>query len=131
MIVSGVGIFIMGKIQDKIKKEKRVILLGYILEMAGYLGYFFVSNMVQLFIVQVLLGISMTIRIPAFDSFYTKYLEPGKFASQWAAWEGVYFIVTGIAALIGALVVKLFGFRSCSLSCSKNEINSPSFSLIP
>ena len=53
----------------------------------------------------------MVIHLPAYDSFYTKYLEKGKFASQWAVWEGVYYTTTGIAALIGAFLVKLFGFK--------------------
>lgn len=111
MIVSGLGIFIMGKVQDNIKKDKPVIIIGYVFESVGFLGYFFVSNVIQLFMVQFLLGISMVIQIPVFDSFYTKHLEKGKFASQWSAWEGMYFTVTGVAALIGAFLAKIFGFK--------------------
>ena len=111
MIVSGVGIFVMGKIQDKIGKDKPVIVLGYALESLAFLGYFFVSNVTQLFLVQALLGISRVLITPAYDSFYTKYLEKGKFASQWAAWEGVWYIVTGTAALTGAFLVKIFSFK--------------------
>lgn len=111
MIISGVGILVMGKVQDKIKNDKPAIMLGYALEALGFLGYFFVSNVKQLFLVQVLLGVGTVIKTPAYDSFYTKYLEKGKFASQWAAWEAVWYIVTGIAALAGALLVKLFSFK--------------------
>ena len=111
MIVSGLGIFIMGGIQDNIKKDKLVIIIGYALESLGFLGYFFVSNVIHLFMVQLLLGISMVIQTPVFDSFYTKYLEKGRFASQWSAWEGMYFTITGVAALIGAFLVKIFGFK--------------------
>ena len=102
MIISGTGILAMGKIQDKIKNDKPAIMIGYSLEALGFLGYFFVSNVVQLFLVQVLLGIGIVVKTPAYDSFYTKYLEKGKFASQWAAWEAAWYIVTGIAALAGA-----------------------------
>ena len=115
MIISGVGILFMGNIQDKIRKDKPAIILGYALEASGFLGYFFVSNVMELFLVQVLLGISTVIKTPAYDSFYTKYLEKGKFASQWAAWEAVWYIVTGVAALIGAFLVKLFSFKSLFL----------------
>ena len=111
MIISGVGILLMGNIQDKIKRDKTSIIVGYALMSLGFLGYFFVSNVSQLFLVQVLMGISAVILTPAYDSFYTKYLEKGKFASQWAAWEGVWHIVTGIAALVGAFLVKLFSFK--------------------
>ena len=77
MITSGVGIFFTGKILDSIKKDKPAIILGYTLESLVYLGYFFVSNVKQLFLIQILLGISQVILRPASDSFYTKYLEKG------------------------------------------------------
>ncbi len=110
-IISGIGILFMGKIQDKIKRDKPSIILGYALMSLGFLGYYFVSNVTQLFLVQILLGISTVVLTPAYDSFYTKYLEKGKFASQWAAWEGIWYLVTGIAALVGAFLANLFGFR--------------------
>ena len=111
MIISGVGMLIMGKVQDMLKREKPMILLGYGLRSSAYLGYLFVSNVWHLFIVQIFLGLSAVVITPASDSFYTKYLEKGKFASQWAAWESLFFIISGVAAIIGAFIVKLFGFR--------------------
>lgn len=111
MIISGVGMLLMGKIQDRIKKDKPPIILGCALESLGFLGYFFVSNVTQLFLIQILLGISTVVRTPAYSSFYTKYLEKGKFASQWSAWDSAWYIVTGVAALIGAFLAKIFGFK--------------------
>ena len=40
-----------------------------------------------------------------------KYLEKGKFASQWATWEATYYIVQGSAALLGAFLVAVFNFK--------------------
>lgn len=111
MIISGAGILLMGKLQDRVKKDKPAMIFGYSLMSLAFLGYYFVSNVTQLFLVQVLLGISTVLATPAHDSFYTKYLERGKFASQWAAWEAAWYIVTGVAALIGALLVELFNFK--------------------
>lgn len=111
MIISGIGMVLMGKVQDNLKREKPMMMLGYSLQSLAFLGYFFVSNITELLIVQIFLGISMTIQFPAFNSFYTKYLEKGKYAFQWAAWEGMYFTLTGIAAFIGAFIVTIFSFR--------------------
>lgn len=111
MIVSGVGIFFMGRLQDKFKSNKNFIILGYLFTSLAYLGYFFISNIIQLFLVQVLLGIGEMIVVPARDSFYTKYLDKKKMASQWAAWESLWFIIAGIAALVGALIADRFGFK--------------------
>ena len=111
MMVSGVGILFMGKIQDRFKSNKNFIILGYLFTSLAYLGYFFVSNVIQLFLVQVLLGIGEMIVVPARDSFYTKYINKEKMASQWAAWESLWFITAGIAALLGAFIANRFGFK--------------------
>src|SRR3989338_8682975 len=105
MLISGLGILLMGKIEDKFKKDKPFIILGY----------FFIKNTLQLFMVQVILGAGTMILVPARDSFYTKYLEKGRFASQWATWEGLMYIAGGIAALTGAFLAKIFGFRALFL----------------
>jgi MFS family permease len=116
MVVSGFGIFLMGKFQDKIRRDKPVMIIGYSLTALGFLGYYFVSDVAHLFMVQVLLGLGSVVYIPAIDSFYTKYLEKGKYASEWAAWEGIYFIITGVGAIVGAFLAKTFGFRNLFLA---------------
>lgn len=116
LFVSGIGIFLMGRIQDRYKSDKNFILLGYSLTSLGFLGYYFVSSVIQLFLVQAVLGVATMIVVPARDSFYTRYLEKRNFASQWAAWEGIWHIVTGAAALAGALIAKMFGFKVLFLS---------------
>ena len=116
MITSGLGMLLVGKIQDNLKKEKLMISVGYSLQSLAFLGYFFVSNMTQLYIVQIILGISLMIQLPVLNLFYTGYLEDGKFASQWGTWGGINFIITGIAALIGGFLVKLFSFKALFLA---------------
>lgn len=115
MLISGVGILLMGKVEDKFKSDRKFIILGYGLTSLGFLGYFFVSSVMHLFLVQVILGLGTMILVPARDTFYTRYLEKEKFASQWAAWESLWFIVAGIAALIGAFLAKIFGFKTMFL----------------
>lgn len=115
MIISGIGLFLMGNLQDKIKRDKPFIMAGYALMSIVFLGYFFVSDIYQLFMAQAILGISSVIIIPANDAFYTKYLVKGKFASQWAVWEGAWYITSGVAALIGAFLAKAFGFKALFL----------------
>ena len=115
-ITSGLGMLLIGKIQDNLKKEKLMITMGYSLQSLAFFGYYFVSSMAQLYIVQIILGISLMVQLPVFNSFYTKYLEDGKFASQWAAWGGMNFTITGVAALVGGFLVKIFSFKTLFLA---------------
>ena len=111
MLISGIGIYLMGKIQDRIKKYTKFIITGYCLTSLGFLGYYFVSNVIQLFLIQVILGFGTVIVVPARDTFYTNYIDKKKLASEWAAWESLWFIISGIAALAGAFIANLLGFK--------------------
>jgi hypothetical protein len=48
---------------------------------------------------------------PAYDSMYSRYLDGGRFASEWGMQESLSCIVTAVAAISGALVATVFGFQ--------------------
>jgi MFS family permease len=85
--------------------------MGYGLKCVGFLGYLFVSNPFELFIAQIILGIGTAIGIPAYDSLYSKWLDRGKYASEWALWEAMDYIISAIAAITGGILVYLYGFQ--------------------
>ena len=115
MIVSGIGMLFMGKLQDKLSKDKHVLVAGYALRSLGFLGYYFVSNVPQMFMLQIFLGLSVVVISPATYSFYGNYVDKKKLAFQWTAWESTWFILQGIAALIGSFLASLFGFKTLFL----------------
>jgi predicted MFS family arabinose efflux permease len=80
-----------------------------------FLFYYFVSNSFQLLLVQILLGVSGAIASPAYDGVYSKFLDKGKFVSEWGMWETVNSGVLGRAASAGGLIVFEFGFRTLFL----------------
>ena len=41
-----------------------------------------------------------------------KYLDKGKFVSEWGIWESTSYIVTGISAGVGGFFATLYGFRA-------------------
>ena len=115
MITSGVGIFLMGDIQDRIKNNKLFLVAGYLMRSLGFLGYYFVSNLVQMFLLQVFLGLTTITIMPASYSFYSKHVEKKNLASQWAAWQGIWDGGQGIAALIGSVIAAFYGFKTLFL----------------
>jgi len=115
MIVSGIGLLFMGKLQDKISKDKIVLVAGYALRSFALLGYYFVSNIAQMFMLQIFLGLSVVVILPATYSFYSRYVDSKKLAFQWIAWDSTWFILQGIAALIGSFLASLYGFKTLFL----------------
>lgn len=110
-IVIGVTLLVMGRIEDRLKKDELVVVIGFALAAAGFLGYVFVSELWHLFLVQAILGFGWAFGTPALDSVYARNLEKGKTDSQWGAWEASMHIVSGISAFIGGIIATLLGFK--------------------
>lgn len=108
---AGILMYVIARWEDKKKHYKKMLLTGYILRSIGFLGYFFVSNTNELFAVQILLGISFAITDPSFDALYSKNLDKGHWATDWAIWEGMDMTVAALAAIIGGLIAKFYGFK--------------------
>ncbi len=110
-ISAGLLMYLFGKWEDHFKKQEKLIILGYAFSCLGFLGYLFIRNPLDLFLVQILFGISESITFPAYDGLYSKHLDKGRFASEWGVSESLDFIMMGIAALAGGFLATLYGFR--------------------
>ncbi len=110
-IATGVLIFFLGKWEDKVKHQANILILGRVLAVIGIAGYLFVKSPLTLFGVQIVLGISEALVMPAFDGLYSKNLSKGKFASQWGYWDAMAYTTMGVSAILGAFVAKQFGFQ--------------------
>ena len=110
-LAAGILMFLMGRWEDRVKHKEKLVIIGYLLGSVGILGYIFISSPLHLFIVQIILGLSEAIGSPAYDSMYSRNLDKGKYASEWGVYESMDYIVTGIAAVFGALIAATFGFQ--------------------
>ncbi len=111
-LTSGILIFLIGKWEDRFKHKEKLVLLGYILISIGTLGYIFVFNQLSLLIVQAILGVAVAFLSPAYDSLYSHFVIKKEEASDWGIWEGMGYIVTAIAAVIGGYIADLAGFKT-------------------
>ena len=109
-------VFFISRWEDHVKHKKKLIFAGYGLMAVAFLFYYFVSNSFELLLVQTLLGVSGAIASPAYDGMYSKFLDKGKFASDWGMWETMNSAVLGVAAIVGGLIVVEFGFRTLFLA---------------
>lgn len=111
-VITGIMIFFVSKWEDRVKQQEKLILIGFCLSAIGFLGYLFVRATWQLFLVQIILGIAVAIREPAYDSLYSESLDRGKFASEWGLWEAMYYILGAFAATAGGILAKFYGFKT-------------------
>ncbi len=111
-ITMGVFMFIVSRWEDHVKHQEKILVGSYGLMAVAAFCLIFVQQLWQLFLVQGLIGVAEAFNRPVFEGIYTKYLEKGKFTSQWGVWSGIGAILSGFAAITGGLLVTFFGFRS-------------------
>jgi MFS family permease len=88
---------------------RKLLVVGFLLAGIGDLGYMFVETRAQLFLVQSIVGLSLGILNPAWDSIYSMTREEP--ARKWAIWSGGVNLVTGLSALVGTYVVSHHSFN--------------------
>jgi hypothetical protein len=109
-------IFVISRWEDHVKHKEKLVMIGHMVGAAGIFGYLLVANTIQLFAVQIVLGLSQAIGDPAFDGIYSKNLDKGRFASEWGLYDSMDYLVTGVSAVVGGLIATVFGFQTLFLT---------------
>jgi DHA1 family quinolone resistance protein-like MFS transporter len=101
----------IGKLLDKYH-EKYFIVADYLLEACVFIGYIFVENIWELFLLQVVLGFANAIGDPAWESLYGRSTPHKKSGSSWANSHFYIGIFNAVGIVIGSYLVALYGFQS-------------------
>ena len=110
LIINGIFIVIFGKISDKLG-VRRLLVTGYYLNVIFTFGYLFVHSALALLIVQAGLGIAAAMATPTWDALYTEGSEKEEDRSfMWGLADGQASIFTGLAVIVGGLIVSRFSF---------------------
>jgi len=109
-IILGFFTWFTAKIENQMGHEELILVFSQALFSLSYLGYFWVTSPIQLYLVQVALGVSSAIQVPALFSLYERYIPKSESTFYWGVWAGAYNIAIGLGALISAYTVQHFGF---------------------
>ena len=111
LVCTGVFYIIIGKLVNRKAYKIQILVLGYSLNALFTFCYLFVSNPLQLFLVQVGLGIAEAIGSPIWDSLYAKSITEDHDTYAWGLSTGQSQIVTGVAFAIGGALTEIFSFN--------------------
>ncbi|MFA6427322.1 MAG: MFS transporter [Candidatus Magasanikbacteria bacterium] len=112
LIVSGIFYIIVGKFADGKKNTEKIMVCGYALNALFTFAYLFVSSPWHLFFVQAGLGIAAALATPTWDALYARYEDKQHDTFEWGLAEGGAKIVTGVAVVMGGLIVAYFSFST-------------------
>lgn len=107
---AGVAVFLAGRLTDRVREDELLVALGYGIRAVGFFSYLLVDSVWMLLVVQAVIGVGEALCSPAYDALFSKHVEVGHSGSQWGAWEALNYFSLAIGALVGSIVVSLFGF---------------------
>lgn len=121
LLVTGFMIIFFGKISDKTSKE-RMMVLGYALNAVFTFSYLLVSQPWHLFLVQAGLGFAASLSSPTWSALYARYEDKEKDGLDWGLANGEAQIVTGMALVIGGLIVNYFSFTALFITMGSIQV---------
>ena len=108
------GVFIIAVHRFHWSPRARIVLMifGWAIWLSGIVCYLFISNILTLFIAQILAAIGNAVADPVFDEELAEHIDESLKEREWGVWEGRKALIDGIAAIVGAAVASAFGFRA-------------------
>lgn len=97
----------VASVMDRIQGERDDFLFmfwGTIAASAAQIGYLFISTPLELYVIQIILGVSSAITFPSYMAIFTRHIDKQKEGMEW----GVRFTLTDLSAAFGASVGGFF-----------------------
>lgn len=110
MITIGVMSLLAGKLADKTKEKEYFVMAGYLIRAFTFLAFIFIDSIFQLMVLQFILGFAEAIATPAFNAIYSMHLDKKREVTEWGINYFYTYIIFGVAAIVGALIVNYLGF---------------------
>ncbi|HLD80497.1 MAG TPA: MFS transporter [archaeon] len=112
IISVGVFTYFISKWEDKLKYADLFLLLGFALRALGWGGYLVAATLGHVYLIQLVLALGEAFGTPAYNAMFAKYLDKGRFASEYGLQTSIHSFVIGGASVIGALIVSEYGFKA-------------------
>lgn len=86
------------------------VILGNIIATFSVFGYIFSSSASHIYLIQLLYGVGMAMNIPAWTAIFTRHIDKGREAFEWAARSTIVGLGAGASGALGGVMVSIFGF---------------------
>ncbi|MFH1759014.1 MAG: MFS transporter [Patescibacteria group bacterium] len=100
------------------KDDFAVLVLGLILVGFSALGFIFIDQVWQLYLVQFIHSIAFAMYTPAWSGIFSRHLDKHHEAMEWSMDNAGISLATGVTGLLGALLATWLGFNIIFIACS-------------
>ena len=113
LVMTGSLIILIGRISDKKWFSKSYAMYaGYVINALCTFAYLLIRTPTQLFFVEALNGLANALVEPNWHSLFARYEDKKRSGSAWGLVDGQAQIFSGLAVLLGGLIVKYFSFTA-------------------
>ena len=112
LIATGVFYVIIGKSLEKSTYKTEVMIIGYALNTILTFCYLLVHNTMQLFLIQIGLGIAEALSTPVWENLFATNIDDDDNAFYWSLATGHSHFVSGIAIILGGLIADFVSFKA-------------------
>ena len=103
--------FLIARYGDKVEHKKKLLIAGYVIRAVVWILFIFVTNMWQLIILQIILGLGEAIGTPGFSAYFAEHLVDGEQVREYADWNIIGNLTTAVSTVMGGIVVHFAGFH--------------------
>ena len=110
-----IGLTIMALWGDVAVHKARLYIWGFALQTAAWLLLVLADDLWLLYVVQILIGLSYALSVPAFRMLVATHLDHGHELYDYSTWEMILAFTSMVGGLLGGLVVAQTGFTELFL----------------
>ena len=111
LITTGIVSIFIGKISDSTISKESLVTLGYALTSLFTFSYLLVSAPLHLLFVQMGLGLALALCSAPWLALYDEHSDDKRDGYIWGLSDGWGRILSGIAMVLGGLIVSIFSFK--------------------
>lgn len=120
-IITGFTVIVLGRTKWYEKNVNWMVFWGFAVAGIAEVSYIFVGNRWELYLVQSIVGVSVGLLNPAWDALYSEDEETSH-SKKWSFWSGGVSFVIGVASIVGAFIVKRFGWTTLFVSMGISDV---------
>ncbi|KKU72874.1 MAG: hypothetical protein UX98_C0015G0020 [Parcubacteria group bacterium GW2011_GWA2_47_26] len=96
-------------------REFWTLVIGYFLIAITPFIYYFITNVTQLYLTQILYGLGAALSYPGWMAIFAKFADHEHSAFSWSFYSTIVMVAMAVASAVGGFVGEAYGFRTLFL----------------
>lgn len=112
LLVKGILVMVVGRMSDKKVTKERFLMAGYVLNTIFTFSYLLVKTPIDLMLVEVGMGIAVSLTIPTWDALLSRYdVDEENSGFMWGLVSGQANLSNALAIIVGGIILKATSYN--------------------